>query len=131
MNKFDEKDFNALSEKEKELACKAFDSLGVIPMYYDPNEVIDPDNDSRLLVKNILIGSRTVKIKKDEVITMNHNHQKNITILTTGKRDFNLIFERRLFVRGFIQMGVLQLERVWYEEDISDDCKQYIQTSIR
>ena len=51
-------------KKKKELACKAFDSLGVIPMYYDPSEVIDPYNDSRLLLKNILVGSRTLKNQK-------------------------------------------------------------------
>ena len=131
MNKFNEKDFKSMIDEEHEFAKKAFDALAIQPIYYDVNEPVDPDNDSRLRVKNHLVLTKSIRIKKGDTITTNHNHEKNTTILTVAKEDFDLKTERRFYVRGFIQMGILQIERVWYCEDIAEECREFIEVVMR
>lgn len=130
MKKFNEKDFKAMTEQERNWAKEMFDTIGVMQIYYDPSETIDPNNDSRLKKKSKIVAERRVKIRKNECISVNHNHVENTTITKTAKDDFDLIYQRHFIVRGFIEMGLLQIERVWYEEDMAPECRDKIEIKI-
>lgn len=128
MFKFDEKDFKSLIKEEIERCKIAFDALAVQPIYYDPNEVIDPENDSRLKVKELFVSKRQHKVTEGTNVTRKHNQAANTTMCTVANSDGMLVYEKIMHVRGFVQLGILQIERVWYTESLSEDSKKLLDT---
>lgn len=125
---FDEKDFKSLITEEIDRCKKVFDVLAVQPIYYDPSEVIDPLNDSRLKVKEIFVSRRHQKVTEGMNVTRKHNQAANTTMCTVANRDGMLVYEKIMHVRGFVQLGILQIERVWYTEVLSNDSNNLLDT---